>query len=144
MSLRWVESTAPFLDEECLVDALESLGASWLRRDEGIVVSAQGWRGDVTFVPRHGAWLMRRMDDAAHRQWEGAVVTAYEQAQTRKLARLEERRRREEEQRIQRERAALVEERRRAIVEKARKNGYSVKEQREGDRIRLVLVRRTY
>ena len=50
----------------------------------------------------------------------------------------------EEQRRIEEERRQLVEARRQTIHEKAKKMGYRVQESREGDKIRLVLVKRVY
>jgi uncharacterized protein (UPF0335 family) len=49
-----------------------------------------------------------------------------------------------EKRRIEEERKKLVEAQRQAVYERAKKMGYSVKESREADKIRLVLVQRTY
>ena len=32
MSLTWVESIAPLIDEECIIDALEARGVQWERQ----------------------------------------------------------------------------------------------------------------
>lgn len=55
----------------------------------------------------------------------------------RRLAEIELRRREEERQR-------LVETQRQAVHEKARAMGYRVEENRQGDKLRLVLVKRVY
>lgn len=73
--------------------------------------------------------------------WQSQLAEKYKVHADRKLAALvglTERRRMEE------ERARLVETQRQAIQEKARKLGYRVEETREGDNLRLVLVKRTY
>jgi len=144
MSLTWVESSAPFVDEECLIDAIEAVGAKWRRQGTTIAVSAPTVGEGITLELRHGAWTLRRLSSEQHRHCELRLVAAYEEASRKKLARLAEEHRRAEEARIRQEKAALVERRRSAIVEKARKQGYDVKERREGTQIRLVLVRRTY
>lgn len=144
MSLTWVESSAPFVDEECLIDAIEAVGAKWRRQGTTIAITAQMVGEGITLELRHGAWTLRRLSSEQHRQWEARLVAVYEDVSRRKLARLAEEHRRSEEARIRQEKAALVERRRTAIVEKARKQGYEVKERREGAQIRLVLVRRTY
>lgn len=45
---------------------------------------------------------------------------------------------------MEEERQRLVEAQRKTVHEKAKKLGYQVKESREGETIRLVLVKRTY
>jgi hypothetical protein len=49
-----------------------------------------------------------------------------------------------ERQRLEEQRRQLVEAQRQSIHEKARKLGYRVQETREGDKLRLVLVKRVY
>jgi hypothetical protein len=49
-----------------------------------------------------------------------------------------------ERRRVEEERRKLVEAQRQAIHEKAKKMGYRVQETREGDSLRLVLVKRVY
>lgn len=50
----------------------------------------------------------------------------------------------EERRRLEEERQKLVEAQRQAVHERAKKMGYQVKETREGDKLRLVLVKRVY
>jgi Protein of unknown function (DUF1257) len=50
----------------------------------------------------------------------------------------------EERRRLEEERQKLVEAQRQAVNERAKKMGYRVEEKREGDKLRMVLVKRTY
>ena len=50
----------------------------------------------------------------------------------------------EERRRIEEERQRLIEAQRQAVHERAKKMGYRVQETREGQTIRMVLVKRTY
>jgi len=50
----------------------------------------------------------------------------------------------EERQRLEEQRIRLVEAQRQAVHERAKKLGYRVQESREGETLRLVLVKRTY
>jgi predicted Holliday junction resolvase-like endonuclease len=81
---------------------------------------------------------------SAHAAWERQLETAYRDARERQLARLAEARRVEEERKREEARRALVEARREAITARAREMGYTVREERRGEEIQLVLVRRTY
>jgi len=56
----------------------------------------------------------------------------------------EERAAEEERRRIAEEKRKLVQAQKQAIVERAKKLGYQVQEKREGDKVRLVLLRRVY
>jgi len=49
-----------------------------------------------------------------------------------------------ERRRLEEERKRLVEAQRQAVHERAKKMGYRVEEKREGDKLRLVLVKRSY
>ncbi|MDX1973084.1 MAG: hypothetical protein SFY68_11195 [Candidatus Sumerlaeia bacterium] len=81
-------------------------------------------------------------------------MLAYEAKYAEKQTRLErealeaevEARRKAEAERIrmEEERRRLVEAQRLAVHEKAKKMGYQIKETREGETLRLVLVKRTY
>ena len=75
-------------------------------------------------------------DAVKHEQLRRAMREAAE-IEARRLAEMEARRREEQ-------RKELVEAQRQAVQQKARELGYRVQETREGDRIRLVLVKRVY
>jgi hypothetical protein len=86
--------------------------------------------------------------------WLLQVSNHYSTAMTEKKARLEreareaeiEARRKAEAERIrmEEERRRLIKAQRLAVHEKAKKMGYQIKETREGETLRLVLVKRTY
>jgi hypothetical protein len=87
--------------------------------------------------------------------WLTQLHEKYQVHEQRKIARLMEEARRaaEEEarikaelemQRLEEERRRLVESQRQTVHEKARKLGYQVQEKREGDVLRLVLVKRVF
>ena len=72
--------------------------------------------------------------------WQERLGERYQHHYRQKMERAaEEERRRQEEARRR-----LVEAERQTILTQAKKLGYRVEESREGDRLRLVLVRRTY
>jgi len=98
--------------------------------DIGFLATPTGYRAFISDYDqsRYGqAWLAKLANRYQH----------HHNAMMERMAE-EERRRKEEERR------ALVEAQRQEISEKARKMGYQVQETREGDKIRLVLLRRTY
>jgi hypothetical protein len=142
MSLRWVESIAPLVDEPALLESLESLGARYQVADGRIVVEAQP--EPIVLERRHAGWIVRRLNEGAHAAWERRLDHAYRVCREQRAARLAEVQRLEEERRQAEARRALVETRRAAITEKARQMGYSVREERRGEEIQLVLVKRTY
>jgi hypothetical protein len=137
-----MESTAPVVDEECLVEALEALGGVEERSADRITVLV-GPR-PLELLKRSGGWILRRTTEAAHQEWERRFQQALDVAGARKTVRLSEARRQEEAQRQEEARRKLVEGRKAAIVAKAKVMGYTVREEQQGQEIRLVLVRRTW
>lgn len=111
--------------------------------DLGFERTATGFRAHVSDFDQArygGAWMRKLQDryqhhDAAKR--ERLARAAREATEARRLAEIEARRREEE-------RRNLVEAQRQAIHEKARKMGYRVRESQQGDKLRLVLVKRVY
>lgn len=86
--------------------------------------------------PRYGGSWLKRVH-VRYAEHNSAKQERLAKLEDRRLAEIEARRREEERQN-------LVEAQRKAVREKARKMGYRVKETREGERIRLVLVKRVY
>lgn len=98
--------------------------------DVGFVATPTGYRAIVSAFDRG------RFDEA----WLRGLQARYETRHVAREARLaEEARRRAEEARRR-----LVEAQRAAVVERAKRLGYAVQETRQGDSVRLVLVKRTY
>ena len=73
-------------------------------------------------------------------EWLSRVGARYQVHWTAKQERLAA----EERRRLEEERHRVVEAQRQAVHERAKKMGYQVKESREGETIRLVLVKRVY
>ena len=72
--------------------------------------------------------------------WTQELNIRYKHHEAVKHERLAE----EERKRVEEERKRLVEAQRRAIHERAAKLGYQVKETKEGETLRMVLIKRTY
>ena len=85
----------------------------------------------------------RRHGDAWIRKLRERYVF-HDKAKQERLAREAAEAARLEAERRERERQALVEAQRQAVHEKAKRMGYRVKETTQGDRLRLVLVKRVY
>ena len=146
MSLRWVESHAPILDKTLLVEALEELGVEHQERGDLIAVNVAVNRyGEAPqFVQRQGAWVLRHGTITSHTRWAKTFASTLAAVERRRREQIEEELRRQQEAREREARRQLVERRRAAIVENAEKLGYEVTEKREGEQVRLVLVRRRY
>ena len=161
----YITMNTPMLDQECLLAALKDLGFEKekievhntpvplvgyegvgrqqtaqvvIRRrfvgassnDIGFEMTSTGYRAHVSDYDRSrygGGWLNR-------------LSLAYDAHHRRKLARLAE----AERQRVEEDRRRLVEAQRQEVHAKARKLGYRVKESRQGNTVRLVLVKRVY
>ena len=161
----YITLTTPMTDQGCLLDALAELGfgadkvevheeatalvgyrgrrrtqqahvvvrrqhVGTASNDIGFERTPTGFRAHVSGYdhPRYGSgWLSR-------------LATAYQEHHRQKMARLAE----AERQRVEEERQRLVESQRQEIHKKAKKMGYRVQETREGDKLRLVLVKRVY
>ena len=161
----YITLMTPMVDQDCLLSALSDLGFDHSKLEvHETPVSLVGYQGDrrtqtanivirrqhvgsasndVGFLqtptgyqahvsgydhPRYGAGWLIQLKDRYDAHW--AVKQAC-------LA--EEERRRVEEQR-----RSLVEAQRQSVYERAKKMGYRVKETKQGDTIRLELVKRTY
>jgi hypothetical protein len=120
----------------------EHLNPSW--EDIGFLKTSVGYQATVSADSR----------SPYGKEWLARVLLAYEAKYAEKQARLEreareaeiEARRKAEAERIrmEEERRRLIEAQRLAVHEKAKKMGYQIKETREGETLRLVLVKRTY
>lgn len=157
----YITLVTPMVDEECLVAAIVDQGF----RGESIVRSAapvalRGWQkgrhanivlpmehtgdayNDIGFLREPTGFTAILSDDDARfgPAWLSRVSAQYQVHWTAKQARLaaDERRRMEEERR------RVVEVQRQAIHERAKKMGYQIKESREGETIRIMLVKRVY
>ncbi|MFM7199194.1 MAG: hypothetical protein ACKO6N_00235 [Myxococcota bacterium] len=164
----FITMMTPMTDQECLVEALAALG---LPRQQ-IEVSAtpltlRGYQqgrqahvilrkeltgdlwNDIGFLQTPTGYKAVLSNDYQRygTEWLSRVGTQYQQQvrlKEARLAELDRQAREREAQQRELERQKLVEAQRQAIEEKAKKLGYMVKESREADKIRLVLVKRTY
>ena len=112
--------------------------------DLGFEATPVGYRAhisDFDSAQFSRAWLAQLRDRYQHHaeardgQLRAALVAA--EAEVRRQAELEARRREEA-------RLRLIESQRQLIQETARKLGYRVEESRKGEKLQLVLVKRTY
>jgi hypothetical protein len=152
------------VDRECLLEALAALGFGQeqvevhetpavlngyggVRRGTAEVILRKqhlgvGALADIGFQrTATGFHAIVDQDDRAHgAPWLTQLHAQYAVHFRRRQERLVE----AERQRLEEQRRQVVEAQRQAIHEKARKLGYRVQETREGDRLRLVLVKRVY
>jgi hypothetical protein len=160
----YITLATPMVDRECLLEALAALGFGQervevhetpavlhgyggVRRGTAEVILRKQHQGagalaDIGFQrTATGFQAIVDQDDRVHgTPWLKQLHAQYEVHSRRKQERLAE----AERQRLAEQRRQVVEAQRQAIHEKARKMGYRVQETREGDKLRLVLVKRVY
>jgi len=161
----YLKLATPMIDQECLLDALADVGFGRKKVEvHEAPTSLVGYEGrarasaaeivirrqhlspasnDVGFVRTSTGFslIVSNYDRSRFGQpWLREVNARYEHHARRKEERLAEAERR----RLEEERRKLVEAQRQAIHDKARKMGYRVEETREGEKVRMVLVKRVY
>lgn len=161
----YITLLTPMLDEECLLAALADLGFDRTRVEVhvapvalvGFGADARGQTANVVIRRQHvGAssndigflstptgYRLFISDYDRPRfgpDWLTRLTESYQRHSAAKQQRIAE----EERRRLEEARRQLVESQRAAVHEKAKKMGYQVKETREGDTLRLVLIKRTY
>lgn len=155
----------PMTDQECLLAALVDLGFDTTRVEvHAAPVQLVGYAGDRRSQTAN--IVIRRQQIGAASNDVGflatatgyqALVSGYDHPRfgagwiTQLSLRYQvhsdakkERAAAEERRRLEVERQKLVEAQRQAVHERAKKMGYRVEEKREGDKLRMVLVKRTY
>lgn len=161
----YITLMTPMTDQECLLAALTDVGFDHTKVEvhaspvplvgyagdrraqaANIVIRRQyvgGASNDVGFLSTpvgYQAYVSGYDHPRFGTGWIAQLHERYQQHSSAKLERLVA----AERQRLEEERRKLVEAQRAAVQEKAKKLGYQVKESREGDTIRLVLVKRVY
>lgn len=157
----YITLVTPMFDEECLLDAIVDQGfplSSIVRSVEPIAL--RGWQGgrqahivlpkehtgdaynDIGFLRGPTGFIAILSNDYAKfgPEWLSGVRARYEAHWSAKQERLAV----EERRRVEEERRRIVEAQRQFVHERAKAMGYRVQETRNGDTIRLVLVKRTY
>jgi hypothetical protein len=157
----YITLVTPMLEEDCLVAAIVDQGfpeSSIVRSAEPVAL--RGWQkcrhahivlprettgdayNDIGFLRGATGYTAILSNDYARfgPEWLSRVSARYQAHWRAKQERLAA----EERQRLEEERQRVVEAQRKAVHERAKKMGYQVKESREGETIRLVLVKRTY
>jgi len=161
----YITLLTPMIDRECLLAALGDVGFEQSKvevHDQPVALRGYGGdlrsqtanivirkihvgmaSNDIGFLETNtGHQLIVSDYDQGHfgKEWLSQLHARYQVQLTAK----EERAAAVEKKRLEIERQKLVEAQRQAVYERAKKMGYSVKESREGEKIRLVLVQRTY
>ena len=161
----YITLATPMTDRQCLLDALADLefgsnkvevhedavplvGYRGRRRSQqaNIIIRRQhvgGSSNDVGFLETetgYRAYVSGFDHPRFGTEWLSKIHERYQIHWSVKQERLAEEERRQQEE----ARKRLVEAQRLAVHERAKKLGYRVKESKEGETVRLVLVKRTY
>ena len=160
-----VKTVTPFIDRECLLQALNKMGVKYTIKQNEIITERIDYQGNQKFMYQGGRYKFQydsyQEIKKNYKQFQtvekflNVVEAEYNKFYSKKLAALErkyqqaleeaERKRLEEEaRRLEEERKAFVEKQKQAIIEKAKAKGYSIKEKKVGKKVKLVLVRHTY
>lgn len=154
-----VKTITPFIDKDILCAALEECGCKCTIQGDRIVTDIRDWMlGFQTFErDRSGKYMLLAYSHTDRNQaaFVSKIETHYNALYQKRLEEIElarqqaiaeaERKRLEEEKiRLENERKAFVEKQKNAIIEKAKSKGYYVKEEKVKNKIKLVLVKRTY
>lgn len=161
----YITLLTPMLDEECVLAALADIGFDRTRVEvHATPVALVGYANDAR-AQTANLVIRRKYVSAASNDigfqltptgyrvlvsdydrprfgpdWLATLTELYQQHSIAKQERLDAEARR----RLEEARKNLVEAQRTSVHEKAKKMGYQVKETREGDTIRLVLIKRSY
>ncbi|MGR5069406.1 MULTISPECIES: hypothetical protein [Vibrio] len=161
-----IKTTTPFVMEEILFQALESIGAEPVKINQqniaqthhsgGLVIgdiltNRSDYYGRQHFRQENGKWLLRHDSSEMNGRVENLNNSHYKPVRNflhelsscylkyyeQHLEKVAE----QERIRLEEERKARVEATKRKAIEKAKAQGYSVKETLKGNQIQLVLVR---
>jgi hypothetical protein len=144
-----IKSLTPFLNRDILAQALTRIGCEYTIQGDEIITGRKDWHGNQTFIFRDGKYLFQHDETQLNlsnygseaykplRNFLEAVEKEYN-AVCREITEAEE------QARLERERKEYVEKQKEAIIAKAKAQGYSVREEKAGDKVKLVLRRVTY
>lgn len=155
-----VKTLTPFIDRDILCSALEECGCKCSVQGDKIITDIRDIRlGFQTFErdSRAGKYVLNayshsdrnRVDFVSKVEMQYNILyqkrlEEIERARLQAIAEAERKRLEEEKIRLENERKAFVEKQKTDIIEKAKARGYSVKETKVNNKIKLVFVRHTY
>lgn len=154
-----IKTMTPFIDHECLCEALTAVGCGHHVQGKKIITDRKDVRlGFQEFEKdQFGKYVLSAYShtDKNQADFVSSIEKHYNAFYQKKLDELErlrleaiaeaERKRIEEELiRLENERKAFVEKQRETIIARAKEQGYSVQEEKIKGKIKLVLVKNTY
>ncbi|GHT59407.1 hypothetical protein AGMMS50239_05980 [Bacteroidia bacterium] len=151
-----VKTITPFLNKELLLQALDKVGCKYTLQGNEILTERIDYFGNQKFVFINGRYAFQHDKDQYGLRNFGSqeskdisrflesIEKEYNTLYQKKLEELEILRLEQEKIRLEQERQAFVEKQKLSIITKAKEMGYSIKEEKVKEKIKLVLVRNTY
>ncbi|MDR0559805.1 MAG: hypothetical protein LBG92_06515 [Prevotellaceae bacterium] len=151
-----VKTVTPFINQELLLQALDKVGCKYTLQGNEILIDRIDYFGNQKFVFAGGRYIFQHDRDQYGLRNFGSqaskdishflesIEKEYNTLYQNKLEELECQRLEAERIRLEQERQAFVEKQKSSIIAKAKEMGYSIKEERVKEKIKLVLVRNTY
>lgn len=143
-----IKTATPFIDLECLCDALTAVGCGFRIQGGKIITDRKDSRlGFQEFQKdKYGRYALYAYShtDKSQADFIRVVEKQYNEIYQKKLEDAERLRLEEEKKRLEQERLAFIEKQKSTIIERAKEQGYSIKEENVKGKIKLVLVRNTY
>ncbi|GAB4346877.1 MAG: hypothetical protein OHK0038_26950 [Flammeovirgaceae bacterium] len=156
-----VKTITPFISQEILLKALDSLQVLYQITNDGIVLTEHtDYQGNWRLILENGKYVIRHDSDSLHRwSWYNTKnvskynsVNEFLQAVEKEYLRIEkeimlelERKRMEEElKRMEEERKAFVEKQKEEVLKKAKEQGYSYQIKQVGNSVKIILTKNTY
>lgn len=154
-----VKTVTPFIDQESLEKALDTIGIKYTVEHNKIVTNRKDYFGQQYFVKENGAYSFRHdrdqgtmigWGDMSGKNWKPVtkfleeIEVEYRKMFQKKLEQLERDRLEEEARKLEEQRKQYIEKQKTEIYAKAEAKGYRVKEKKVGAKIKLVLVKHTY
>lgn len=136
-----IKTITPFIDLECLCEALTSVGCGFRIQENHIITDRKDVRlGFQTFQKdNYGKYVLLAYSHTDNNQADFIRIVEKEY-NTIYQTKLEE----AERLRLEQERLAFIEKQRATIIERAKEQGYSIKEEKVKGKIKLVLIKNTY
>jgi hypothetical protein len=143
-----IKTTTPFIDLECLCEALTSIGCGFQIHGNNIITDRHDERlGFQEFKKdNYGRYVLYAYSyrDKNQADFIRLIEKEYKIIYQNKLEEIERLHLLEEKKRLEQERIAFIENQKSKIIERAKEQGYSIKEENLKGKIKLVLIRNTY
>jgi hypothetical protein len=151
-----VKTITPFIDQQILMLALDSLGTKYSLQGDEILTERIDYYGTQKFVRVNGQYLFQHDSSATLNDYPwrnlnakayktvGSFLEAVEREYGLHYQRLLEEAEQKRLKELELQRKAFVQQQKETIVRKAAEQGYTVKEKTVGNKVQLVLVKHTY